>query len=45
MPVVCWTASPAWNLPQMIRHDPMTAVIDKAAGPEPFEAAVRWATG
>ena len=32
LPVVCWTASPAWRLPQMIRHDPMTQVVDKAAG-------------
>ena len=45
MPVVCWTASPAWNLPQMIRQDPMTAVVDKAAGPDAFEAAVRSAIG
>ncbi|HEY7525372.1 MAG TPA: response regulator [Candidatus Limnocylindria bacterium] len=45
MPVVCWTASPAWNLPQMIHQDPMTTVVDKAGGPGPFEAAVRWATG
>jgi DNA-binding NtrC family response regulator len=45
MPVVCWTASPAWNLPQMIRDDPTTQVIDKAAGATAFEAAVRWAIG
>ena len=32
LPVVCWTASPAWHLPQMIREDPMTQVVDKAAG-------------
>jgi CheY-like chemotaxis protein len=43
LPVVCWTASPAWQLPQMIRQDPMTRVIDKAAGAEAFEAALRWA--
>ncbi|HET7582279.1 MAG TPA: response regulator [Candidatus Limnocylindria bacterium] len=43
MPVVCWTASAAWNLPQMIRQDPMTRVIDKAAGATAFEAALRWA--
>lgn len=43
MPVVCWTASAAWNLPQMIRQDPMTQVIDKAAGAAAFEAALRWA--
>jgi DNA-binding NtrC family response regulator len=45
MPVVCWTASPTWNLPQMLRDDPLTRVIDKAAGATTFEAAVRWATG
>ncbi|HEX3220613.1 MAG TPA: hypothetical protein VHU77_11470 [Candidatus Limnocylindria bacterium] len=45
MPVVCWTASPAWNLPQMIRDDPTTRVVDKAAGASAFEAAVRWAIG
>jgi FixJ family two-component response regulator len=45
MPVVCWTASPAWNLPQMISHDPMTKVIDKASGAEAFERALRWAMG
>jgi CheY-like chemotaxis protein len=45
MPVVCWTASAAWNLPQMIRLDPMTRVIDKSAGTGAFEAALRWAMG
>ena len=45
MPVVCWTASPAWNLPEMIRQDPMTKVIDKASGADAFESAVRWAIG
>jgi FixJ family two-component response regulator len=41
MPVVCWTASPAWRLPQMIREDPVTQVVDKAAGATDFERAVR----
>ena len=41
LPVVCWTASPAWRLPQMIRHDPMTQVVDKAAGAIGFESALR----
>jgi DNA-binding NtrC family response regulator len=41
LPVVCWTASPAWRLPQMIRDDPMTQVVDKAAGAIAFEAAMR----
>jgi DNA-binding response OmpR family regulator len=45
MPVVCWTASPAWQLPQMIRQDAMSRVVDKAAGAADFEAAVRWAIG
>ena len=43
LPVVCWTASQPVNLPQMILRDPMTRLVDKAAGVEPFEAAVRWA--
>jgi DNA-binding NtrC family response regulator len=41
LPVVCWTASPAWRLPQMIREDPMTQVVDKAAGAIGFESALR----
>ena len=41
LPVVCWTASPAWHLPQMIREDPMTQVVDKAAGAIGFESALR----
>jgi DNA-binding NtrC family response regulator len=43
LPVVCWTASPAWHLPQMIREDPMTQVVDKAAGAIGFESALRQA--
>jgi len=43
MPVVCWTASAEWNLPQMIRNDPMTRVVDKASGGAAFEEALRWA--
>jgi CheY-like chemotaxis protein len=43
LPVVCWTASPAWHLPQMIRQDPMSRVVDKAAGAGGFEDALRWA--
>lgn len=45
MPVVCWTASRAGSLPQMIREDPMTRVVDKAAGAQAFETALRWAIG
>jgi FixJ family two-component response regulator len=43
LPVVCWTASPGWRLPEMIRRDPMTQVVDKAAGAIAFEAALRQA--
>ena len=43
LPVVCWTASQRPHLPQMILHDPMTRLVDKAAGVEQFETALRWA--
>jgi CheY-like chemotaxis protein len=43
LPVVCWTASKAPQLPDMIHRDPRTRVVDKAAGVDPFEAALRWA--
>jgi DNA-binding NtrC family response regulator len=43
LPVVCWTASQPLQLPQMIRDDPTTRLVDKAAGVEQFEAALRWA--
>jgi len=43
LPVVCWTASPPEGLPAMIHGDPMTRVVDKAAGTVPFEAALAWA--
>ena len=42
LPVVCWTASHASQLPLMIREDPLTRVVDKSAGMESFEAALRW---
>jgi FixJ family two-component response regulator len=43
LPVVCWTASGVLQLPAMIRRDPHTRVVDKAAGLATFEAALRWA--
>jgi DNA-binding response OmpR family regulator len=43
LPVVCWTASQAGHLPEMILRDPMTRLVSKSAGIEPFEAALRWA--
>ena len=43
LPVVCWTASQPPQLPEMILRDPMTRLVDKAAGVQPFEAAMRWA--
>ena len=43
LPVVCWTASQPPHLPEMILRDPMTRLVDKAAGVEQFEAALRWA--
>jgi CheY-like chemotaxis protein len=43
LPVVCWTATPAWLLPQMILLDPLTRVIGKTAAMSGFEAALRWA--
>ena len=45
MRVVYWTGIPPDLLPAMIRADASTRVVDKAAGAEAFEAAVRWAVG
>jgi CheY-like chemotaxis protein len=45
VPVVCWTAAPADTLPTMIHADPMTRMVDKAAGMAAFEAALLWALG
>jgi DNA-binding NtrC family response regulator len=41
--VVYWTGIPPDMLPSMIHADALTRVVDKAAGAEAFEAAVRWA--
>lgn len=43
LPVVCWTASPVGSLPAMVRDDPATRIVDKAAGADAFEAALLWA--
>jgi CheY-like chemotaxis protein len=43
MPIVCWTAFAPAGLPDMILADPLTRLVDKAAGVEAFEAALRWA--
>ena len=45
LPIVYWTGSPVDLLPDMIRADAGTRVVDKAAGAGPFEAAVGWAVG
>ena len=45
LPVVYWTGSPQASLPEMIRADAHTLVVDKAAGAEAFEAALAWALG
>jgi FixJ family two-component response regulator len=43
LPIVFWTGSPVDLLPDMIRADASTRVVDKAAGARAFEAAVGWA--
>ncbi|HEX2141107.1 MAG TPA: hypothetical protein VHK28_02365 [Candidatus Limnocylindria bacterium] len=43
LPVVCWTATPCDHLPDMVRDDPHTRVVDKADGAGAFEVALRWA--
>jgi CheY-like chemotaxis protein len=45
VPVVCWTASSPDTLPAMLHRDPVTRVVDKAAGLAAFEAALTWALG
>jgi hypothetical protein len=42
LPVIYWTAA-ADGLPDMIRDDPCTAVVDKAGGVAAFEGALAWA--
>ena len=43
MPVVYWTGSRFGSLPEMIRADGCTAIVDKAAGTSAFESAILWA--
>ena len=42
LPVIYWTASLPATLPEMIRHDPMTRVVEKTAGIASFEDALAW---
>ena len=43
LPVIYWTGSVSSNLPEMVRGDTMTVVVDKADGSVPFERALSWA--
>jgi DNA-binding response OmpR family regulator len=43
LPIVCWTAAPASDLPAMVVDDPRVRIVSKSGGIEAFEAAVRWA--
>ena len=45
MPIVYWTGSGLDLLPDMVRADQRTRVVDKAAGAVAFEAALGWAVG
>jgi FixJ family two-component response regulator len=42
LPIIYWTASTSTDLPDMIRDDPATAVVDKARGNGAFERALAW---
>ena len=42
LPIIYWTASTSADLPDMIRDDPGTAVVDKARGNDAFERALDW---
>ena len=44
LPVIYWTGHFAGELPSMITDDALTTVVDKAAGTEPFERALDWAS-
>jgi CheY-like chemotaxis protein len=44
MPVIYWTASHPSALPSMISDDPLTMIVDKAAGTGRFDEALRWAS-
>jgi len=43
LPVIYWTGSTLGALPAMVFEDRWVVVVDKAAGTEPFEAALAWA--
>ena len=43
LPVIYWTASRPSALPSMISDDPLTTIVDKAAGTARFDEALRWA--
>lgn len=43
LPVIYWTGSITSTLPDMVRGDAMTVVVDKAEGSAPFERALSWA--
>jgi FixJ family two-component response regulator len=43
VPIVCWTATPATDLPTMVVGDPRVRIVLKSDGIEAFEDAVRWA--
>jgi DNA-binding NtrC family response regulator len=43
VPVVYWTGSLSTALPEMIRSDAATVVVDKSGGIAPFEQAIAWA--
>jgi DNA-binding response OmpR family regulator len=43
VPIVCWTATSAADLPAMVVDDPRVRVVAKSDGADAFEAAVRWA--
>lgn len=43
LPIVCWTATPAEDLPSMVAGDPRVRIVSKSDGIEVFESAVRWA--
>jgi FixJ family two-component response regulator len=43
LPIVCWTATPAQDLPAMVVDDHHVRIVPKSHGIDAFEAAVRWA--
>jgi DNA-binding NtrC family response regulator len=43
LPVIYWTGSVTSKLPDMVRGDAMTVVVDKADGSVPLDRALSWA--